>query len=421
MAETTSAVVKYQARDGQEITLSFETIRKYLVQGKSEYVTPQELMYFMGVCKSQGMNPFKRDCWLIKYSQGDAAGIISAIGFLRSRAKAMSDCKGWQAGIIVKRGKDVIYSNGLMLEGDILLGGWARGKPEGWETETVKEVNLNGYIKHTKEGNVTRFWKPENQPTQIAKVAEGQLLRTLWPDQFKDIYTDAEISPDDDVKLLSAKEIKPESETQEDLSDLINQFDASIPEGINLESLNTFLSISAEAFERTVDEVKADVAQNPANFWEAFKTWETKQKTGHDPQKKKEDPIRREYINLGPKNFEKWVIDRKVYIPELPQPYQDELKAKWDRMKIEREYPVGDTITEKIPKEGQAETITEDKPDPAPSVEEEAAALEMMIPCDMKGEEVHVAIQCADKCEDSLRLRCKEFAAWRKNHPDVKL
>ena len=53
MAETQTAVVKYQARDGQTITLSFETIRKYLVQGHPEYVTPQELMYFMGVAKSR--------------------------------------------------------------------------------------------------------------------------------------------------------------------------------------------------------------------------------------------------------------------------------------------------------------------------------------------------------------------------------
>ena len=42
MAETQSAVIKYQARDGQDIILSFDTIRKYLVQGKSEYTKPRD-------------------------------------------------------------------------------------------------------------------------------------------------------------------------------------------------------------------------------------------------------------------------------------------------------------------------------------------------------------------------------------------
>ena len=50
-------VVKYESRDGQEIKLSFDTVKKYLVQGNANAITEQELMYFLGVCKSRGLNP----------------------------------------------------------------------------------------------------------------------------------------------------------------------------------------------------------------------------------------------------------------------------------------------------------------------------------------------------------------------------
>ena len=59
----------------------------------------------------------------------------------------------------------------------------------GWKKPFRLEVNLSGYIKRTKEGKVTRFWQEENQPTMIAKVAEAQGLRVLWPDEFQAIFT----------------------------------------------------------------------------------------------------------------------------------------------------------------------------------------------------------------------------------------
>ena len=337
MAETQSAVIKYQAKDGQDITLSFETIRKYLVHGKSEHVTPQELMFFMGACKSQGMNPFKRDCWLIKYSPTDAAAIITAIGFLKSRAKAMPDCKGWQAGIIVKRGNEIIYSNGLMLESDVLLGGWAKGKPEGWETETTKEVNLRGYIKHTRDGMVTRFWKEENQPTQIAKVAEAQLLRTLWPDEFQNLYTDAEISPDDGIKALPEISLTPSGQPEEGQApaqQLIDKFDVKISEkeNVNLEKLSEYLALCASSQEgATTDDVKASAIRKGFDkFWGFYTDWLKSEKVELAGEKKgDEDQIRKLYKGLGDPKFQEFVDSHATAIPGMAQIYQDEIRASW--------------------------------------------------------------------------------------------
>lgn len=189
----TNSIVKYESKDGQEITLTPETVQRYLVRGSGK-ISGQETMYFLGICKSRGLNPFKGDAYLIKYGN-DPAAIITSIDFFRARARKQPDCQGWKKGIIVqKKDGGLRYSNGLILEGEKLVGGWFEAQPKGWYEPFTLEVNLNGYIKKTRQGETTKFWSPENQPTMIAKVAESQGLRTLWPDEFQGLYDDSEIN-----------------------------------------------------------------------------------------------------------------------------------------------------------------------------------------------------------------------------------
>jgi phage recombination protein Bet len=146
-------------------------------------------MYFLNICRARRLNPLIKDCYLIKYSD-DPAAIVTSIDFFRKRARVQKDCSGWQKGVIVrtKEGK-LRDSFGLVDEGETLVGGWFEAQPTGWTKTFRLEVNLSGYIKKTKEGKITRFWQEENQPTMIAKVAEAQGLRTLWPDEFQAIFT----------------------------------------------------------------------------------------------------------------------------------------------------------------------------------------------------------------------------------------
>jgi len=181
--------VTYTAADGQEVRLTMDIVKKYLVQGNSDLVTIQEIVYFLNICRARRLNPLVRDCYLIKYS-ADPAAIVTSIDFFRKRARVQKDCSGWQKGVIVrtKEGK-LRDSFGLVDEGETLVGGWFEAQPKDWTKPFRLEVNLSGYIKKTKEGKVTRFWQEENQPTMLAKVAEAQGLRTLWPDEFQAIFT----------------------------------------------------------------------------------------------------------------------------------------------------------------------------------------------------------------------------------------
>ena len=93
-------------------------------------------------------------------------------------------------------------SSGLVLEGEKLVGGFFEAKPSNWDEPFRIEVSIEGYVKKTREGKVSRFWQPENQPSMIAKVAESQGLRTLWPDEFQGMYEIGEIkSHDADINM----------------------------------------------------------------------------------------------------------------------------------------------------------------------------------------------------------------------------
>ena len=180
-------VVIYKSRAGQQVQLSLSIVRDFLVTGKKELVTDQEIVLYMGICRSLGMDPFAKDVYLVKFDQNPAAPIV-AIDFYRSRARAQEDCKGWQKGVIcLQKDGTLRYSNGLVLPTEELVGGWFEAQPVGWELPFKLEVNLSGYKKDN------AFWKAEKAPTMIAKVAESQGLRTLWPKEFKGTLVAEEI------------------------------------------------------------------------------------------------------------------------------------------------------------------------------------------------------------------------------------
>lgn len=191
-------LVKYKSRDGQQIRLTFDIVRRFLVSGKSGMVSDGEILFYMAQCKAKGLNPFKRDCYLVKYTEDDPAATIVSIDYFRARANAQQDCMGWTGGIIVKtQDGAIINRNGSFMEdGAILLGGWFKAKKKGWDIEREWTVPLEPYIQRKKDGSPNHFWQGKRQQEQIAKVCESQGLRRVWPDEFDKLYIREEIIPD---------------------------------------------------------------------------------------------------------------------------------------------------------------------------------------------------------------------------------
>lgn len=181
--------------EGRKVTLSPSLIKKYLVRGRGgPFTTGQEIAFFVGLCRARQMDPWAGDCYIVKYAERDPAAIVTSIDFVRARARTQPDCQGWTCGVIVAgadgKPRD---SNGLVVEGEKILGGWAECQPKGWATPMRLEVNLAGYLKKTADGKITKFWQPENQPTMIAKVAEMQILRRIWPAAAGKMYLAEEV------------------------------------------------------------------------------------------------------------------------------------------------------------------------------------------------------------------------------------
>ena len=182
-------IVEYKAHDGQHVKLDLEVCKNFLVRGKAQYVTTQEFVFFMGVCKSRGVNPFAMDCYLIKYAQEGNAAIIVSRGHYQASAKQQPDCQGWSSGVIIKKGEGLEYREGhLVLEDEELVGGWFEAQPKNWLKPKRHTVPLAPYIKKTYKGEITQFWQPEKQGMMIEKVAEVQGLRSLWSREFANLH-----------------------------------------------------------------------------------------------------------------------------------------------------------------------------------------------------------------------------------------
>ncbi|MFH0921676.1 MAG: phage recombination protein Bet, partial [Fibrobacterota bacterium] len=263
--------VTYTAADGSEIRLTPDMVRKYLVQGHGEMVTIQEMVYFLNVCRSRKLNPFIKDCFLIKYSQNDPAAVVTSVDYFRKRARAQKDCKGWKSGIIVKDSEGKVKDTaGLFQDGETLLGGWFEARPDGWTDPLRLEVNLRGYIKKTKEGNPTRFWSTENQPSQIQKVAESQGLRRLWPDEFQGLYTEEEITQGDRGGAINIG-----ADEKPDLTAAVAEFDKATGDR---PMMTQYIDVAVKHFKKSADEIKAEAVKNLAGFLAAYDKWAEKNK-----------------------------------------------------------------------------------------------------------------------------------------------
>ena len=204
-------VVKYQSDDGQEIVLTPEVVKKYLVSGDAEAVTNEEIMMFIQTCKYQRLNPFTGEVYFVKYEGSPATPILSVNTF-RKRAAASPVCAGWQPGVIVRKGDQLIYREGsLVLDDEELVGGWCKVWRKDWTQPYTATVTLKEYKRYGKDGKPQRTW---NKPaTMIAKVAEARALGTVIPG-LQGLYGAEEMNIDEEQLEQEFEVHKEEVEEQ---------------------------------------------------------------------------------------------------------------------------------------------------------------------------------------------------------------
>lgn len=220
-AESNALVVSYDVL-GTHVELDLDFVKKYLVRGKAELVSNQELVFFMNTCRQQKLNPLAQgEVYLIKYSEKDPAQMVVGKDAYLRRAFEHPDYLFKQDGITVLRGDQIFQKEGCCLyPGESLVGGWCRVyfMRNGKERTAFKEVSFGEY----NEGQAN--W--QNKPaTMINKVAISQCVRDAFPKDYEGVYSEDEMVASGAIPV-NYKELddqKPEEQPAEEEDPVISQ------------------------------------------------------------------------------------------------------------------------------------------------------------------------------------------------------
>lgn len=170
--------------DGEEVKLSPNIIRNYLVRGNGT-VNDQEIVMFLNLCRYQKLNPFLNEAYLVKFG-GDAQIIVSKEAFMK-RAEGHPQYSGLQAGIIVERDGELVEIEGAVkLKADALIGGWAKIYREDRKQPTTVKIDVGEF------GKSQATWKsmPQNM---IRKSAIVNAMREAFPERLGAMYSEEEV------------------------------------------------------------------------------------------------------------------------------------------------------------------------------------------------------------------------------------
>ena len=157
---------------------------------------------FINLCKYNGLNPWLREAYCIKYGNSPATMVVGKETF-QKRADADPNYDGQQAGVIVLDDSgNVIKREGcLVLQSETLVGGWAKVYRKDRTYPSTAEVSLSEYTGRKSDGSPNGQWSGK-PATMIRKVALVQALREAFPARLGAMYTAEEQGVDEPVEAV---------------------------------------------------------------------------------------------------------------------------------------------------------------------------------------------------------------------------
>lgn len=195
-----TGIVEYDA-NGVMVSLSPELIRNYMVSGNKEAVSINELIVFMNLCRFNGLNPWIKEAYCIKYGNEPAAMVIGKEAF-EKRADSHPAYDGNTSGIIVStESGDVKYRTGTFkLPDETVIGGFAEVFRKDRSHSYRVEVSMDEYAGKKKDGTLNSQWS-KRPATMIRKVALVQALREAFPHNVSGMYTAEEVGQVEPMEL----------------------------------------------------------------------------------------------------------------------------------------------------------------------------------------------------------------------------
>lgn len=192
VAKTDSRTITYVPLGSKNtIDLTIGMVRKFLCTPTRQGNQPTEadIVRFMMLCKARELDPWAGDAYLTGYDtqDGPVFSLIPAAQALLKRAEISPEYDGMESGVIIKKGDAIEYREGdLILDGETLVGGWARCFRKDRKHPSFDALKLSTF--DTKKSR----WA-KDPAGMIVKCAESSVLRKSFPTQLGGLYTREEM------------------------------------------------------------------------------------------------------------------------------------------------------------------------------------------------------------------------------------
>ena len=161
---------------GKDVELSIALTQAYFCPQAS----PAEAFVFNSWCAHNGLDPWRREAYLVKYGNNPAQMLTAKDAFTK-RAEANPRYQGQKAGVVVlnREGKLENRVGELVLDGEELVGGWADVYVKDYVTPISAVVNFRERCQY-KDGKPQAKWA-SSPGLMIRKCALVAALREAFP------------------------------------------------------------------------------------------------------------------------------------------------------------------------------------------------------------------------------------------------
>lgn len=169
---------------GANVTVTADDVRNLICPSADQ----KEVSLFLQLCKSQRLNPFVKDAYLVKYRDSPAQMITNYQVFNR-RACRNENYAGIENGVVVLRNGEIVHKDGSAVykaAGETLLGGWAKVYFKDNRKPAYAEVALDDYS--TGKSNWSKM-----PGVMIEKCAKAAAWRLAFPDDLQGMYCSEEM------------------------------------------------------------------------------------------------------------------------------------------------------------------------------------------------------------------------------------
>lgn len=220
----TNELIKYDSR-------TLEVIRQTVAKG----ATPEEFELFIQLCKSTGLNPFKREIWFIKTGQG--VQMMTGINGFYAIANSHSAFDGIETETIE--------------QGDRLVKAVARVYRKDRSRPTTAEAYYSEFAKNY--GN----WKTMPR-VMLSKCAESMALRKAFPQELNQIYSAEEMPAEYQSEPQVAKQQTVVVKPSQPKPAKKHYYEVSSMEGENLSAAVDYLAAAGAVFNSDYDCYESD-------------------------------------------------------------------------------------------------------------------------------------------------------------------